>query len=171
MSAALATSVDFLYISRLLVIFFILHVLNVLRLISFKCFAFNIKQCNFYHIKCFALWWKSPGPMLMGGDSCLRGHEFESQHRILDEPLLTFVVKLFLYLKRPKTNKKSPGMFDFKNVSHMETTFLQPTTLVSQFNKIFRWLILTEQAKLRLHIPRSYPLLVLMSPLSQLIAA
>ena len=28
--------------------------------------------------------------MLMGGDSCLRGHEFESQHRILDEPLLIF---------------------------------------------------------------------------------
>ena len=33
----------------------------------------------------------SPGLMVMGGDSCSKGREFESQHRILDGHFFTFI--------------------------------------------------------------------------------
>ena len=40
----------------------------------------------------------SPGPVVMGGDSCAKGHEFESWHHILDGHFFTylFVVKIVM---------------------------------------------------------------------------
>ena len=37
------------------------------------------------------LWGGSPGLVVMGGDSCSKGREFESQHRILDGHFFTFI--------------------------------------------------------------------------------
>ena len=55
--------------------------------------------------------------MIMRGDSCPRGCEFESHHRIqLDGPIFTFIsckiVSMFEEIK-DKT-KKRPGMAHFK---------------------------------------------------------
>ena len=33
-----------------------------------------------------------PGPVVMVGDSCSKGHRFESQHHLLDGHFITFVV-------------------------------------------------------------------------------
>ena len=43
----------------------------------------------------------SPGLVVMGGDSCSEGHEFESQHRILDGHDIfshIFVVKIVMFV-------------------------------------------------------------------------
>ena len=42
---------------------------------------------------------RSPGLAVMGGYSCLRGHEFESQHRILPESLLPIYLLQKLYIE------------------------------------------------------------------------
>ena len=66
----------------------------------------------------------SPGPVVIGGDSCSRGCGFESQHRTLDGHFhidLMQKIVLFVSLKRPKKQKKRPGM------THLKTTFIQNT--------------------------------------------
>ena len=45
--------------------------------------------------------------MVMGGDSCSKGHEFESGHRILDGHLFTFICCLF---EKTKINEKEAGV-------------------------------------------------------------
>ena len=59
----------------------------------------------------------SPGLVVMGGDSCSEGRGFESQHHILCGNFShIFVVKICnVCLKRPKINKKRPGLAHFKN--------------------------------------------------------
>ena len=47
----------------------------------------------------------SPGLVVMGGDSCSKGHEFKSRHRILDAHFshrYVFEVKFVMCLKRQK---------------------------------------------------------------------
>ena len=34
---------------------------------------------------------RSPDLVVMGGDSCSRGHQFESQHRVLEGYIYTFI--------------------------------------------------------------------------------
>ena len=43
----------------------------------------------------------SPGLVVMGGDSCSKGHEFESQHRVLDGRICCRVCSVF---EKPKIN-------------------------------------------------------------------
>ena len=46
--------------------------------------------------------------MVMGGDSCSKGREFESRHRILDGNFShLFVVKLYFVFEKTKINEKS----------------------------------------------------------------
>ena len=52
-------------------------------LISFFPIAKVLKPESFFYIKRFVLS-GSPGLVVMGGDSCSKGCEFKSQHRILD---------------------------------------------------------------------------------------
>ena len=42
-------------------------------------------------IKKMCVWSWGPGLVVMGGDSCSRGPEFESQHCILDEHLFILI--------------------------------------------------------------------------------
>ena len=42
------------------------------------------------------IWGGSPGLVVIGGDSCSKGHVFESQHHILDGHL--FVVKIVIFV-------------------------------------------------------------------------
>ena len=42
--------------------------------------------------------------MVMGGDSCSKDHEFESQHRILDGHL--FVVKIVVFVRKDENKPK-----------------------------------------------------------------
>ena len=53
--------------------------------------------------------------MVMGRDSCPKGHRFESRYHILDGHFShIFVVKICnVCLKRPKINKKRPGLAHF----------------------------------------------------------
>ena len=46
--------------------------------------------------------------MVMGGDSCCKGHEFKSSHNVLDVALShLLVVKIVTFVcKRPKVNEK-----------------------------------------------------------------
>ena len=54
--------------------------------------------------------------MVMGRDSHSKGCGFESRHRILDGHFFHICCKNFKYvcLKRPKLNKKRPGMAHLK---------------------------------------------------------
>ena len=54
----------------------------------------------------------NPGLVVMGGGSCLRGHEFESQSQKLDESFYTSIFcKIVPYwsLKQQKMNEKEAG--------------------------------------------------------------
>ena len=57
----------------------------------------------------------SPGLVVMGDDSCLRGCGFESQRHILDGHFFTiFCCKnCIVCLKRPKINEKGAGVGHF----------------------------------------------------------
>ena len=58
-----------------------------------------------------------PGLVVMRGDSCSEGREFESQHPLLDGVLhIWLVVKFvtFTYLERPKINEEEAGDGPFK---------------------------------------------------------
>ena len=57
----------------------------------------------------------SPDLVVMGGDSCSWGCEFESQYHILDGSFSHLFVenKFLLMFKRPKINKKRTGMAHF----------------------------------------------------------
>ena len=59
---------------------------------------------------------RSPGLVVMGGDSRSKGHGFESRHHILDGHFSHwFVVKIVLFVwKRPKINEKEAGFGPFK---------------------------------------------------------
>ena len=57
----------------------------------------------------------SPGLVVMGDDSCLRGCGFESQRRILDGHFFALICckNCIICLKRPKINKKRPRLAKF----------------------------------------------------------
>ena len=54
--------------------------------------------------------------MVMGGDSCYKGHEFESRHQILDGHLFTFICckNCNVCFKKTKINAKEAGVGPFK---------------------------------------------------------
>ena len=57
----------------------------------------------------------SPGQVVMGGDSCYRGHGFKSQHRILDGHFSHFTEKNCFQEDR---NKRKEALFKLqKNVA------------------------------------------------------
>ena len=49
--------------------------------------------------------------MVMGGDTCSKGHEFESQHHILDVHFFTYlsVVKFVKFVLKDEINEKEAG--------------------------------------------------------------
>ena len=51
----------------------------------------------------------------MGDDSCLRGHGFKSQRRIMDGHFFTLICckNYIVCLKRPKINEKRQGLANF----------------------------------------------------------
>ena len=53
--------------------------------------------------------------MVMGGDLCSKGHEFESQYRILDGHFFTFICckNCNVCLKKTKINLKKAGVGPF----------------------------------------------------------
>ena len=62
---------------------------------------------------------RSPGLVVMGGDSCSEACGFISQYRIVDGHFLhLFAVKcnFCTYLEKTKINEKRPGMAHLKNV-------------------------------------------------------
>ena len=84
----------------------------------------NTKLANIYpHLRILLtmkLWYLqggSPGLVVMGGDSCSKGREFESGHRILNGPFLhLFVVKIVMCVWKDENEwKKRPGLAHFFN--------------------------------------------------------
>ena len=60
--------------------------------------------------------WKDKKKKMPGKDLLKRGHEFESQHKTLDNFLIFTLPYLFLKiqaLKMPRKNKMRPGMVHF----------------------------------------------------------
>ena len=54
-----------------------------------------------------------PSLVVMGGDSCSEGHEFDSKHCMLDGHFFTWIcciIVLMFVWKRPKINGKEAGM-------------------------------------------------------------
>ena len=52
--------------------------------------------------------------MIMGGDSCSKGREFESRHSILDGHFShLFVVKIVIGVQKDKINEKETGVGPF----------------------------------------------------------
>ena len=58
-----------------------------------------------------AIWGGSPGLVVMGGDSCSEGHEFKSQHHILDGHL--FVVRVVMFVWKGKNKRKRGRRWPF----------------------------------------------------------
>ena len=54
----------------------------------------------------------SPGLVVMGGDSCSKGRDFKSRHRILDGHFFTyfFCKNLYCVLEKININKKEVGV-------------------------------------------------------------
>ena len=58
----------------------------------------------------------SPGLVVMGDDSCLRGHGFESRHRILnghDIFYIDLLLKMYCLFGKTKINKKEARVVPF----------------------------------------------------------
>ena len=56
----------------------------------------------------------SPGLVVMGGDSCSKGREFEPLHCILDGHFShLFVVKIVMLFKKTKIKEKETGVGPF----------------------------------------------------------
>ena len=53
--------------------------------------------------------------MVMGGDSCSKGHQFESRHRILDGHFFTYIFyeKFVMCVKKTKINEKEAWIGPF----------------------------------------------------------
>ena len=64
--------------------------------------------------------------MVMGGDSCSKGCEFESWHRILDGHFFTyvFVVKLVMCLKRRTINSLHFRFMKFTTTGEQDIAFV-----------------------------------------------
>ena len=59
------------------------------------------------HTKLDKIQWE-PDLVVMGGDSCSKGCEFESQHSILDEHFShLFVVKIVMCVRRDENKRKN----------------------------------------------------------------
>ena len=58
--------------------------------------------------------------MVMGDDSCLKGHGFESQHHMLDGHFFTLICckNCIVCLKGPKINEKEAGLAHLKKQSY-----------------------------------------------------
>ena len=52
--------------------------------------------------------------MVMGGDSCSKGRGFDSQHRMLDGQIFTFIHCKNILFEKTKINEKRPGMAHLK---------------------------------------------------------
>ena len=52
--------------------------------------------------------------MVMGKDSCSKGHEFESWHHILDGHFFTFICCKNCVFEKTKMNEKRPGFAHLK---------------------------------------------------------
>ena len=52
---------------------------------------FSKKQLCLSKQNLILVWGRSPGLVVMGGDSCSKGREFESWHRILDGHFITYI--------------------------------------------------------------------------------
>ena len=75
----------------------------------------------------------SPGLVVMGGDSCSKGHGFESQHHILDGHFVTHICCKNcndVFLKRPKINdKRGLGWPNFlKNHTYLQKNGIRLST-------------------------------------------
>ena len=57
----------------------------------------------------------------MGGDSCSKGHEFESQHHLLDGHVFTFICckNCNVFLKRMRGRDLKKYIYDFIHFIHV----------------------------------------------------
>ena len=73
----------------------------------------------------------------MEDDSCLRGHEFESQRCILDGHFSHWFVEKIVCSKRPKINEKEAGVGPFKKIE--ATNFSQKLTNCYPWHMKYAW--------------------------------
>ena len=90
-------------------------------------------KCPYYHCRvviyaCKMFIRLATGLVVMGGDSCSKGHEFESLRQILDGHYFTLICckNCIVWLKRPKITEKEAGVGPF-------------------FKKMIRWSMMIEQ--------------------------
>ena len=100
---------------------------------------------------------RSPGLVVMGGDSCSKGRGFESQRRILDGHFSHLLVVKIVMFEKTKINEKEAGEGPFKKISiiskaisfiSMDETAWQPFSSsrqqsFGQTNRIYAQLTLT----------------------------
>ena len=77
-------------------------------------------KCPYYHCgvviyACKMFIRLATGLVVMGGDSCSKGHAFESQRQILDGHYFTLICckNCIVWLKRPKKTEKEAGVGPF----------------------------------------------------------
>ena len=96
--------------------------------------------CSESHINTVLKFGRSPGLVVMGGDSHSKSHGFESQHRILDGHFFTyiFVVKICnVCLKRPKINEKEAGVGPFLKTLFLNLLLTLTSGLATHSHSLF----------------------------------
>ena len=63
----------------------------------------------------------NPGQVVMGGDSCSKGHEFESWHSILDGHFFTYLFAVKIVFVKTKINEKEAGVGSIKKNNRLRT--------------------------------------------------
>ena len=72
--------------------------------------------------------------MVMGDDSCVKGHEFESRHRLLDGHLFTLIC--IVCLKRPKINEIEAGIGPFFKITSIIGDGTRVAPMISPFEGV-----------------------------------
>ena len=85
---------------------------------------------------------RSPGLVVMGGDSCTKGHGFESQHRILDGHIsYLFVVKIVLFVWKDKNKRKRGQEWHIKKLLPISSLPLSLSLSLTSFEIDFAKLV------------------------------
>ena len=73
-----------------------------------------------FRLKNFTILGRSPGLVVMGGDSCFRGCKFESQHRILDGHFShVSVVRIVMFVWKDEKKRKRDQGWQSKKIQHI----------------------------------------------------
>ena len=98
----------------------VVNLIKHFMIVIYNSRAIWLGKCPYYHCRvviyaCKMFIRLATGLVVMGGDSCSKGHEFESLRQILDGHYFTLICckNCIVWLKRPKITEKEAGVGPF----------------------------------------------------------